>query len=103
MRRDAVSRFLILNHEILPTEKTDIFDRIENAAVYEVVKVVKGIPLFFEEHMERMRNSGDASGIAMEKEDREILDEISPWWNGISARRRMPSSFAPTWGGKRSS
>jgi len=77
MRRDAVSRFLILNHEILPTEKTDIFDRIENTAVYEVVKVVKGVPLFFEEHMERMRNSGHASGIALRKEDREILDEIS--------------------------
>jgi branched-chain amino acid aminotransferase len=77
MRRDAVSRFLILNHEILPAEKTDIFDRIKNAAVYEVVKVVKGLPLFFEEHMERMRNSGHASGIALRKEDREILDEIS--------------------------
>jgi branched-chain amino acid aminotransferase len=76
MRRDAVSRFLILNNEILPTGKTDVFDRIENAAVYEVVKVVKGIPLFFEEHMERMRSSGDASGIAIEKKDREILDEI---------------------------
>jgi len=77
MRRDAVSRFLILNQEILPTEKTDIFDRIENTAVYEVVKVVKGVPLFLEEHMERMRNSGDASGIALGKEDREIRDEIS--------------------------
>ncbi|MGW8323429.1 MAG: aminotransferase class IV, partial [Thermodesulfobacteriota bacterium] len=77
MRRDAVSRFLILNHEVLPTDKTDIFERIENAAVYEVIKVVKGIPLFFEEHMERMRNSGRASGIALRKEDREILDEIS--------------------------
>ena len=77
MRRDAVSRFLILNHKILATEKTDIFDRIENAAVYEVLKVVKGVPLFFEEHMERMRNSGSASGIALQKEDREILGEIS--------------------------
>jgi branched-chain amino acid aminotransferase len=77
MRRDAVSRFLILNQEILPIEKTDVFDRIENAAVYEVVKVVKGVPLFLEEHMERMRNSADASGIALRKEDREILDEIS--------------------------
>lgn len=77
MRRDAVSGFLILNHEILPTEKADIFDRIESTAVYEVVKVVEGVPLFFEEHMERMRNSGQASGFALRKEDREILDEIS--------------------------
>lgn len=77
MRRDAVSRFLIVNHEVLATEKTDVFGRIENAAVYEVVKVVQGVPLFLEEHMERMRNSGHASGIALRKEDREILDEIS--------------------------
>ena len=39
--------------------------------------MVKGVALFFEEHMERMRNSGSASGIALRKEDREILDEIS--------------------------
>ena len=77
MKRDAVSRFLILNHEILATEKANIFARIETTAVYEVVKVVKGVPLFFEEHMERMRNSGRASGMAIRKEDGEILDEIS--------------------------
>jgi branched-chain amino acid aminotransferase len=90
MRRDAVSRFLILNQEILPTEKTDIFDRIENAAVYEVIKVVKGVPLFLEEHMERMRNSGDASGIALRKEDREVLDEIST----LVAQNQCPETNA---------
>ena len=77
MRRDAVGPFLILNHEILATGKTDVFDRIRNAAVYEVIRVVEGVPLFFEEHMERMRQSGDASGIAVRKEDSEVLEEIS--------------------------
>ena len=77
MRKDAVGPFLVLNHEILATGKTDVFDRIRNAAVYEVIRVVEGVPLFFEEHMERMRQSGDASGIAVRKEDSEVLEEIS--------------------------
>jgi branched-chain amino acid aminotransferase len=77
MKREADSRFFILNHEILPTDRMEIFDRIENAAVYEVIKVVEGVPVFFEEHMERMRKSGEASGIEIRKEDTEILDEIS--------------------------
>ncbi len=76
MRRDAVSRFLILNRDVLPTEQADVFERIENQAVYEVVKVVQGVPLFFEEHMERMRNSGDVSGIVIEKADAEIREEV---------------------------
>jgi len=66
-----------LNHEILATENTDIFDRIENAAVYEVIKVVEGVPLFFEEHMERMRQSGEASGILIRKADDEVVGEIA--------------------------
>jgi branched-chain amino acid aminotransferase len=77
MRRDAVSRFMILNHDIVHTEQTDIFDKIGKEAVYEVVKVVQGVPLFFEDHMARMRNSAGASGIALGKADREILDEIA--------------------------
>lgn len=77
MRKDATGPFLILNQEILATAKTDVFDRIRNTAVYEVIRVVEGIPLFFEEHMERMRQSVEASGIAIGKEDSEVLDEIS--------------------------
>ena len=63
MRKDAVCPFLILNREVLRTEEADIFEGIENEAVYEVIKVVKGVPLFLEEHMERMRGSGEVSGM----------------------------------------
>ena len=76
MRRDATSRFLILNNDIVPTEHTDIFEKVEQEAVYEVVKVVQAVPLFFEDHMERMRSSARASGTPIGKGDREILDGI---------------------------
>ena len=77
MRREAHSRFFLLNHEILPTDRMEIFDRIENEAVYEVIKVVDGVPVFFEEHMDRMRKSGEAAGMEIDPADRKILDEIS--------------------------
>jgi branched-chain amino acid aminotransferase len=78
MRKEASSRFLILDGEILPVEDVDIFERIRNdEAVYEVVRVVEGVPLFLEEHMERMRQSGDAAGIPIRKEDGQVFAEIS--------------------------
>lgn len=77
MREDASSRFLILDGEILPAEDVDILDRILNEAVYEVVRVVEGVPLFLEEHMERLRKSGDAAGIPIRKEDGQVFTEIS--------------------------
>jgi branched-chain amino acid aminotransferase len=77
MRRDASFDFLILNRGILPVEEAGIFERIKNEAVYEVVRVAEGVPLFLEEHTERMRLSGESAGIPIRRGDREILEEIS--------------------------
>ncbi len=77
MKRDAACRYVILDGEIRPAGETDIFAKIRDQAVYEVIKVVEGVPLFLEEHMERMRGSGEASGIPILKPDREIRDEIA--------------------------
>jgi branched-chain amino acid aminotransferase len=42
-----------------------------------VIKVVEGVPLFFEEHMERMKRSADLLGVRIQKAEKEILEEIS--------------------------
>ncbi|MGE0085938.1 MAG: aminotransferase class IV [Desulfococcaceae bacterium] len=76
MKHEAVGDFYFVRHELCSAEDTEIFDRIKPGAVYEVIKLIDGIPLFFEAHMERLRSSAALAGERMEKDDSEILDEI---------------------------
>ena len=44
-----------------------IFDRIDGNSVYEVIKLIEGVPLFFEDHLARMRRSAALMGADIEK------------------------------------
>ncbi|MCR1897747.1 aminotransferase class IV [Irregularibacter muris] len=77
MKKEAVLDYFIWNSELVSTEKMSIFDEISPQSVYEVMKVVEGIPLFFGEHMDRMHKSLKALGIKLSKSKDEILYEIT--------------------------
>ena len=57
MEREAVIDYYIANGKVESTGNMDIFDQISKAAVYEVIKIIDGIPLYFNEHLNRMKNS----------------------------------------------
>ncbi|GBC62900.1 branched-chain amino acid aminotransferase [Desulfonema ishimotonii] len=77
MKQEAVSEYFIVDRKLRATDDMKIFDRIGGDALYEVVKVVDGIPLFFEAHMARLRQSGKKSAIEIQKKDAEISEEIA--------------------------
>lgn len=55
------------NGQILYIPSSGVFNIPENALVfYEVIRVIHGIPLFMNEHLERMRRSVLKSGIALD-------------------------------------
>ncbi len=76
MKQEAVLDYFILNHQLRSTRDMSIFDRITQQSVYEVVKVVAGLPVFFEEHMQRMRRSAALLKVSLPKSDEEVLEEI---------------------------
>ena len=76
MKQEAVLDYFILNHQLQSTRDMSIFDRITQQSVYEVVKVVAGLPVFFEEHMQRMRRSAALLKVSLPKSDEEVLEEI---------------------------
>jgi branched-chain amino acid aminotransferase len=76
MKREAIAPYYILDHEFRSTSDMEIFDRIGGGAVYEVIKMIEGVPIFFEAHMERMRRSAAALGVSIHKKDPQILEEI---------------------------
>lgn len=76
MKKEAVSDYYILNNRLCPVKDMTIFDSIGNNAIYEVIKIIDSIPLFFESHMERLRHSAELSGFKIKTKDKEIYKNI---------------------------
>ena len=77
MREESVFNYFIVNGGLCSTKDTQIFSRITGESLYEVVKLIDGVPLFFEDHMDRFRASAKSSGLTLPKSDSEILEEIA--------------------------
>lgn len=77
MKREAAHNFFVVNQTVQSTARMEIFDKIPVSAIYEVMQIYQGIPLFFEAHMERFRHSATLTGTRILKPETEILDEIA--------------------------
>lgn len=77
MKCDAAFDFLFVNGELHPSCEAAIFDRIDGNSVYEVIKLIEGVPLFFEDHMARMHRSAALLGAGIEKPPKQVRAEIN--------------------------
>ncbi|MFZ1955659.1 MAG: aminotransferase class IV [Desulfobacterales bacterium] len=77
MKCDAAFDFLFVNGELHPSCEAATFDRIDGNSVYEVIKLIEGVPLFFEDHMARMQRSAALLGAEIEKPTRQVRAEIN--------------------------
>ncbi len=65
-----ILNFFVYNNEIRPTEE---FIAGENeGGIYEVLRVVKGIPLFLEDHLNRFFHSAQLAGKTIRFTDNQI-------------------------------
>ncbi len=76
MEREAVLDYFIYNGSVKSTNNMKVFDNISEKAVYEVIKIIDGIPLYFNEHLNRMKKSILVFDSKIRKLDDEILGEI---------------------------
>jgi len=77
LKCDAAFDFLFVNGELHHSCEAATFDRIDGNSVYEVVKLIEGVPLFFEDHMARMQRSVALLGAEIEKPTRQVRAEIN--------------------------
>ncbi|WP_108651640.1 aminotransferase class IV [Dongshaea marina] len=77
MRQEAVSDYFVVNGELCSTQHSEIFESLSQDSLYEVVKLVNGKPLFFEEHMQRFRASAASYLLIIPHSDEEISLEIA--------------------------
>ena len=76
MEPEAIKEYYIKNGDIKITNDEDIFNRIEKPPIYEVIRVIKGVPLFLEEHLDRMFHSANITGHELSRDEKEIREDI---------------------------
>lgn len=76
MKKEVYGDFLVVDHVIELVSETTILNEIPGSSIYEVIKIQQGKPVFFEEHMARLRKSAEFMNAEVRKPEAEILEEI---------------------------
>lgn len=65
MIQDIIGDYILVNGALFPAGESRRRLRTDGLSIYEVIKITETIPLFFEEHMERMAASAALSNVPM--------------------------------------
>ncbi|WP_353092877.1 aminotransferase class IV [Tissierella praeacuta] len=76
MRPEAIKDYYIINGQIKTTDDLEIFKNIEKPPIYEVIRVIDGVPLFLEDHLERMFDSANIIRYSIDRDIKEIKNDI---------------------------
>ena len=70
------AKYFVVNNEFIKSELFDISELEKGFSVYEVVKIEKGIPLFFEDHLKRLHHSAKLKNKNIPFSDSEIKKNV---------------------------
>lgn len=76
MKPEALNGYFIVNGQVHSTKDMKIFEMIEKPPIYEVIRAINGVPLFFEEHLERMYNTAKLIDYDLGRSEAEIREDI---------------------------
>lgn len=60
---ECISKVFIYNGEVMPVDEFETLYPKSEKLLYEVIRIIHGKPLFLKEHLERLKNSIDFSGV----------------------------------------
>lgn len=76
MKAEAIKDYYILNGDLISTNDLTIFEKIIKPSIYEIIRVIDGVPLFLEDHLRRMFDSAHIINQDIEISDKEIRESI---------------------------
>lgn len=76
MKVEAIEKFYLINGKLKSTKDIEVFNKIDKPPIYEVIRVIDGVPLFLEEHLERMRKSASLVNVNINRTDSKIQQDI---------------------------
>ena len=66
----------MVNGNLELTTNVKFFEKVEKPPIYEVIRVIDGVPLFLEDHLNRMRESAHIVNYQIERTDKKIEEDI---------------------------
>lgn len=76
MKSEALGNFVIYDGVIEDAKNTPRFEEVTEVPLYEVVTVIDEIPLFFEEHIERLEHTAEMLGVELNRTAAQIEDDF---------------------------
>ncbi len=76
MKQEAIKDYFIVNGTIKKVDESNIFKEIEKPSIYEVIRIIDGVPLFLEEHLDRMYWSAELKNYTIEVDKDKIKGYI---------------------------
>ena len=77
MISEIEEKYMIINGRIIPASETGDIWASSSRTIYEVIKVISGIPLFLEKHMERLEASARLINYSVTNISNNILKSIT--------------------------
>ncbi|MEI6694501.1 MAG: aminotransferase class IV [Bacteroidota bacterium] len=76
MKNEVYNTTFICNSQLMEKNAADLIRYYDGTVVYEVIRVIDGIPLFMEDHLLRLHNSASLAGFFIAISDSEIINSI---------------------------
>lgn len=73
---ENIGKICFINGEAFPAEKLDSYSDGQYTAFYEVIRIIKGVPLFFEDHFSRLMSSMSKLKYELNTSKKELKEQI---------------------------
>lgn len=73
---ENIGNLCIINGETVAKESLALYTSDKYKAFYEVIKIIKGIPLFYEDHFTRLKNSMNKASYELAISKKDLKDQI---------------------------
>lgn len=76
MKAEAIMDFYVVNGEVQSTGDQTIFQKISKPPIYEIIRIIDGVPIYLEDHLGRMFESAKLLGKSMDVSESYIREYI---------------------------
>jgi branched-chain amino acid aminotransferase len=73
---ENIGKICIINGEAVPAERLDSYSDDKYTAFYEVIRIIKGVPLFFEDHFTRLKSSMSKLKFELNTSKKDLKEQI---------------------------
>lgn len=74
---ECINDYFLLNGELIESSAFDDSILSHGSTLYEVIRIINGVPLFIEKHLSRLRHSAQITAFPIEQDDHEIQSMIT--------------------------